>query len=163
MAYNPRYCLEPLDVRRLKRMWNDNVRYDNDGWQCFDDFTLWSSDMGYAKGMYLKKRNELMHHSPENSYFGDSIQEVAQNRERKKRETRAIKSPFCEGCQNECSNIARGCEEYQKWFAKNWNENIRIAKPEVKEKSNSVQFFRYEHPDLVREGIVFNGSGTDGN
>ena len=39
----------------------------------------------------------------------------------------------------------------------------KYAKELAQIESNKRQFFRYEHPDLVREGIVFNGSGTAGN
>lgn len=64
-----------------------------------------------------------------------------------------VVSPFCEGCTRVCPDEARGCAEYKKWFAENWNKHISAAsaaKPRVRE------FFRYEHPDLVREGITRN-------
>lgn len=150
MAYNPRYCLEPLDVRRLKRMWNDNVQHDNDGWQCFDDFALWSSDMGYAKGMYMKKRNELMHHSPENSYYWAAGYQYHEQPE-KPDDTNI--SPFCKGCEKNCVN-SMGCADWQKWFAKNWNENISISK-KLKQNVPVRMTWKYEHPDLIREGIAY--------
>ena len=61
-------------------------------------------------------------------------------------------SPFCRNCDRErCSNIWQGCPEWQDYFRKNWNENIRAKNS----KAQTRQFFQYEHPDLVREGIVF--------
>ena len=50
----------------------------------------------------------------------------------------------CNNCQRECPD--RGCATWNKWFVKNWNENICV-KPEPKDR----EAFRYEHPDRVRE------------
>mgnify|MGYP006974681959 CR=1 FL=1 len=68
MAYSTKYFLDPLDVRRLRYLWLTKVQYDST-FQDFDDFLLWSSDWGYAKGMYIWKRNDAEPHSRENSYF----------------------------------------------------------------------------------------------
>lgn len=58
-----------------------------------------------------------------------------------------VVSPFCSDCQLEsCPEAGRGCPKYRRRFVKNWNENISTAPKVTKE------YFRYEHPDLVREG-----------
>ena len=59
-----------------------------------------------------------------------------------------MKSP-CNNCDRVCPD--GGCKAWREWFPENWNENISIAPKEPRDKL----FFRYEHPDLVREGIVF--------
>jgi hypothetical protein len=157
--YKERYGIPAEDVTHLfNRFYHYFTKSD---FRNADDFVKWCSENGWQKGLRLCRYDTSKPHGPENSYFklpGMTKREIAADKKRRKEERKNLTSPFCEGCQKECSNIAKGCEEYQKYFAKNWNENIRIAKPEVKEKSNSVQFFRYEHPDLVREGIVFEGT-----
>jgi hypothetical protein len=65
-------------------------------------------------------------------------------------------SPICKGCEGAmiiCNTI--GCLRYREWFIKNWNDNICVKPKKVKEVKNVDGFFRYEHPDLVREGICF--------
>jgi hypothetical protein len=54
-------------------------------------------------------------------------------------------------------------QEYHRSMVKAWEEMIRpLRKKFAKELANMKtcerQFFRYEHPDLVREGIVFEGT-----
>lgn len=53
----------------------------------------------------------------------------------------------CIGCEKTC---LEGCARWNEWFVKNWDENIRKAAP----KQDNRDCFRYEHPDLIREGIV---------
>ena len=45
-----------------------------------------------------------------------------------------------------------GCKAWEKYFIDNWNKNIMKS---IGNHKKQRQFFRYEHPDLVREGIVF--------
>ena len=78
---------------------------------------------------------------------------------RKKEERKALVSQFCVGCTEACREGV-GCERWRQYFILNWDQNISIAKPVPKEDPNAKQYFRYEHPDLVREGIVFEGSGS---
>ena len=60
-----------------------------------------------------------------------------------------VVNPFCSDCQLEsCPEAGRGCPKYRRRFVKNWNENISAAPKVTKE------YFRYERPDLVREGIA---------
>lgn len=59
---------------------------------------------------------------------------------------------ICEGCVKECSSGGLpGCAEWRKRFIDNWNRNIcKCIKPKR-------EHFCYEHPDLVREGIIWTG------
>ena len=63
----------------------------------------------------------------------------------------------CENCSShsETCEKNKGCPKWRKQFIENWNENICI-KPKVMHR----EAFLYEHPDLEREGIVFEGSDS---
>lgn len=62
-------------------------------------------------------------------------------------------SPFCRNCtRDDCPTNGDGCKAWEAYFIANWNENIMKSIGNHKKRR---QFFRYEHPDLVREGIVF--------
>ena len=69
-------------------------------------------------------------------------------------------SPICDGCDQKmviCNTI--GCLKYREQFVQNWDKNIHWTPPIPEEQKPKVkEFFRYEHPDLVREGIVFEAS-----
>ena len=62
-------------------------------------------------------------------------------------------SPFCRNCtRDDCPTNGDGCKAWETYSIDNWNKNImKLWKNHKKQR----QFFRYEHPDLVREGIVF--------
>lgn len=62
------------------------------------------------------------------------------------------KSP-CDSCDKVCAAEGRGCGPWRDYFVRNWNENIS-----VKPKKQTKEVFRYEHPDMIREGIVFESS-----
>jgi hypothetical protein len=62
-------------------------------------------------------------------------------------------SLFCKCCEKECQSKRAGCKEWREYFVKNWNENISTYDPGQQQE----KIFRYEHPDLIREGIVFMG------
>lgn len=62
-------------------------------------------------------------------------------------------SPFCRNCtRDDCPTNGDGCKAWEKYFIDNWNKNIMKS---IGNHKKQRQFFRYEHPDLVREGIVF--------
>lgn len=158
--YKPRYGIPSKEVENIAKRWSSIDGGKN--WESMDAFVRWCSENGYKKGITLRRYDPEKPHSPENSFFGEPSREVIQKRKQKKKETMEIKSPFCEKCQKFCPGSGScGCEEWQEYFQKNWNENICIApkkpepKPAVKE---GLQVFQYEHPDLVREGIVFEAS-----
>lgn len=63
------------------------------------------------------------------------------------------KSPFCRNCtRDDCPTNGDGCKAWETYFIENWNKNIMKS---IGNHKKQRQFFRYEHPDLVREGIVF--------
>lgn len=62
-------------------------------------------------------------------------------------------SPFCRNCtRDDCPTNGDGCKAWETYFIDNWNKNIMKS---IGNHKKQRQFFRYEHPDLVREGIVF--------
>lgn len=154
--YKARHGLSGLDVTNLIRRFYRRL-YDS-GWETADEFVKWCSENGYASGLRLCRKDTSKPHGPENSYFKSpetTTQAIQEDIRRRKLERKEMVSPFCEGCKKECRKSI-GCDAYREWFAKNWNQNIRVAKPvEVKPEPEGPKVWRYEHPDLVREGIVF--------
>lgn len=129
-----------------------SVRYykmdGKENWDGLDDFCKWLRENGHRRGAHLQKRDHSKPHSPENSFFKE-----LEHTEEKAQEG------VCADCSHEvCVNISQGCLQWRQEFTDNWNHNIhrkKNEKPPIKR-----EWFRYEHPDLVREGIVFAGSGT---
>lgn len=148
MAFNPRYCLDSLDIRRLNRMWNDKVRDDSE-WECFDDFALWCSDCGYSKGMYIRKRKEMEPHSRGNSFFWSAGVDYQQLEEEP---VEVNTCSFCQGCEKSCTH-SMGCKDWKTWYITQWNKNISIN-PKLRKGIYTRRTFQYEHPDLIREGII---------
>ena len=68
----------------------------------------------------------------------------------------SIESTFCKRCGIKKRHCLDGCSEWKQWWIKNWNTNICV-KP-VTEEPPKREKFKYEHPDLVREGITWTGS-----
>ena len=156
-VYKDRHGIPGEDVKHLIRRF---YRYFMDSdWYNADHFVKWCSENGWQKGLHLCRIDKAKPHGPDNSFFKTrELTKKAQleDNRRRKEERKKLVSPFCEGCTTGCTNTAIGCDEYRAWFAKNWNQNIRVAKPaEVKPEPEGPMVFRYEHPDLVREGIVF--------
>lgn len=61
-------------------------------------------------------------------------------------------SPFCRNCtRDDCPTNGDGCKAWETYFIDNWNKNIM----KLWKTTKTTPIFRYEHPDLVREGIVF--------
>jgi hypothetical protein len=56
-------------------------------------------------------------------------------------------SLYCRMYKKICPGNGGGCQAWKEWYVRNWNENINTH-PEGRQK------FQYEHPDLIREGIV---------
>ena len=157
--YKDRYGIPGKSVTSLLRRY---YRYLSDSdWDKADDFLKWCSENGWQNGLRLYKTDASLPHGPSNSYFKQPPASVRANQadvRRRKEERKKLVSPFCEGCKTGCRNTAVGCDDYRSWWEKNWNDNICIApkKPEPKPMvAEGLQVFRYEHPDLVREGITF--------
>lgn len=150
--YKDRYGIPGPEVQNLaKRYYNQKL---SEGFYDLDTFLLWCSQNGYKKGLTLRKKVENLPHSTENSYFEDCIA-LKHERSEKFRTDMATSNDFCRNCTIECGGV--GCAEWKEWFKNNWNRNIHVSpvKPVVVE---GPMVFRYEHPDLVREGIVWSGS-----
>lgn len=158
--YRPRYGIPGKEVENLAKRWSAHDKGRN--WETADAFIRGCSENGYKKGIMLRRYDPDKPHSPDNSFFGEPTREVVQKRREKKQNTKGIKSPFCENCQKVCpASGSGGCDAWQDYFQKNWDQNIHIApKKPVTVVKEGPSVFRYEHPDLVREGIVFEGSGS---
>ena len=110
----------------------------------YEDFRKWADKFPLQKGFTVWKVNDRLPHGPENSYWYHRI---------KKQEI--VTSPICVGCEDKykiCNTI--GCFKYRNWFVDNWNKHI-CTNPPQQEETKKRRVFCYEHPDLVREGLVF--------
>lgn len=121
-------------------------------WKSWDHFLDWAIKNGWGKGYELRKHNESKPHGPKNSYFY-SAKEETRRRHEKVLEDRAIVSRFCQGCAKHCPTHGRGCQKWAEYYVQNWNQNIHVPGPEPEYKGRMK--FRYEHPDLIREGITY--------
>ena len=128
------------------------IPQEDKAWKTAEDFMMWAAESGYITGTHLRKHNDALPHGPNNSYWLNRDSEKA-----RKRYTDEVKKgcEFCKDCSKDICDNGIGCKEWQRYFTKNWNKNIHVppVKPVVQE---GPMVFRYEHPDLVREGIVFN-------
>ena len=126
-------------------------------WKSWDDFLQWALDNGWAEGLELHRKDEARPHGPKNSFFVvpelfhkvDEVQEVPEAPATA--EAPEPRSKFCQGCERVCPSRGVGCGQWREWFARNWNQNIHVFCPEPE--YNGQAKFRYEHPDLIREGI----------
>ena len=127
---------------------------DDCEWPSLEAFLFWVKESGYIKGNHLYKRVPELPHGPGNSFWS-----TIAARQAKQRYMENLKKncKFCKDCQKECPLDGRGCKEWADYWKKNWNKNIHVPAEKPPEPVKP-QFFRYEHPDLVREGIVFDPS-----
>lgn len=154
--YKGRYGLSGNDVDNLNCAYNRPLK-GNHTFASFDAFVLYAAENGYQKGMHLRRKDEKAPHGPGNTYWSNSHLERAE-RKVKIAADRGIISPYCKDCDRPCNTF--GCPAWREYFVKNWNRNIHWKKPEPKKpEPNKREVFRYEHPDMVREGIVFETSG----
>ena len=147
--FNDRYGIPGAEISNLSRRWH---KLKNDcTWRTFDDFVLFAATHGYRKGLFLIKRVEFKPHGDDNSFFFDREYEKKLQAERvalRQRESR-----YCRDCKEKCPGNGIGCSAWKKWFIENWNRNI-CTNPRAE--TNAV-VFAYEHPDLIREGLVWRG------
>ena len=144
-AYKERYGFPGNIVRNLNSHW-ERKRLRMSDFESFDAFVKWCSENGFEDNARLRRYDEARPHGPDNSYWYvrppyKPVQKI---------------SPFCENCQQQSAGCINGCDAWREWFVKNWNENICIKPKEVLPEPPKQGFFQYEHPDLVREGIVWN-------
>ncbi len=152
--------LLPEERENLKKRWQA-YKHDME-WTSCKEYMSWAAANGYKKGLHLKKLDESKKHGPNNSHYEDSKEKELMRAEKHKQfmETR---SPYCNGCTHElCPGRGTGgCDGWRRYWVDNWNKNIHwppLEHPPVDQKLR--QCFRYEHPDLVREGIVFESSSS---
>ena len=149
-----RYGISGHDVSNLSSRWLKTVRKDCE-WETFDEFLFWCSVEGYKPGMKLGRINQNQPHGPGNSFWYDK-KELFQKRHKEEIEQR---TGFCMGCEKTCPNRGNGCDFWKSHFIKNWNQNISTSKKlrrnRPEEETVVRETFVYEHPDLIREGIVF--------
>lgn len=152
-GYPCRYGFSSEETKNLYRKFWD-MKNDTE-WENYIEFMEWASKNGYEKGKRLVKIDPSKKHGPKNSIYFNPDPVVSVKKSKEKRAS--IKSPYCANCNSEyCRrmNGAVGCIGWQKYWIKNWNENIYIP-PIEPEDPNTKRFWQYEHPDLVREGICF--------
>jgi len=120
------------------------LKKDSQGWEDAEDFIRWCLKNGYRKGRNLRRKFPSKPHGPTNSYFYDPKERTG----------------ICEGCKMKCPTTNMGCLRWRIGFADNWERTRRIFLPEVQTAEPAAappvqEKFRYEHPDLEREGITF--------
>ena len=159
--FKARYGIPGKEISNLTKRYY--VMEGKQNWENVDTFILWCSKNGYKKGLQMRKKNPEESNSPENTYFfsrKEKIRAVKKKKEKLKKMEKEYKSQFCESCKKECPGRgSNGCDAWKEWFISNWDKNIYIAPPKPKPKieNEKPMIFRYEHPDLVREGIVWTG------
>lgn len=148
--YRGRYGLSSDEVMIMKSKFHKVQRGGGTDWNNLDQFCKWAVQEGYKPGMRIKKKYPFLPHSMDNSYFVN-IGEPQADRHATYIES---ESPICQSCDaKDCAMVDYGCKKWKEYFVKNWNKNIcRKLRPQPRPVD---KVFRYEHPDLVREGIVW--------
>ena len=137
-----RYCYEPKDVDRFYWKW---CRIGKEGWESFDSFLLFAAEHNIPGKTDIKKIFEWLPWSPENIAWtvdGETVVPEGVDYDEKE-QWRGV----CAGCRQEvCTDSLHGCAVWRWKYIENWNRNIhRSTGPKGRD------FFRYEHPDIVRE------------
>ena len=132
VQYKPRYGFTSDEVYILKLIWRQIQRSGyNIEFASPDEFIQWSRGK-YDYGLTLERIDKHKGWGPDNCRFFN---------------------PRKDG----------NSLEYNKSMAIAWEQMMqplrkKYAKQLKQNEANKRQFFRYEHPDLVREGIVWSGS-----
>lgn len=163
--YADRYGIPGKTISNLYCRYRTRIKGDST-FESFDDFLRWVSGSGYRKGCWIVKKNESLPHGWDNSDLVEIIRtrpapvKTEPTEEQSKEEPEAVRN-FCENCSRKglsCQyNDKAGCKSWQENFERYWNKYIHreVKLPEKKPEKKAKEYFRYEHPDLVREGIVF--------
>ena len=154
--YSDRYGIPAHEVDNLSARFKHQKL--KEGFASFDNFLRFCAESGYKPEMLMRRYDTNAPHSPENTFFCSRpvIEEKNPQKPEKKTEMEP-RDGVCASCKKKCNASGAGCSEYQKLWTENWNRNIHRKKPEP-ERPRARQFFLYEHPDLIREGIVFESS-----
>lgn len=132
--YKPRHSFTEDEVQVLELRWNMMKRsgYSVE-FASFDDFLKYAKGK-FAYGLTMERIDKHEGWYPANIRWYDPHKDEASLASRRQQAVRWKKM----------------MQPIRKKYAKQL-ENIKV---------NERRFFRYEHPDLVREGIVFEGSGS---
>ena len=107
----------------------------------FQDFASWSLKNGYKYGRRLRRIDNGAEYSPDNMEWVD-VNVNSQSNEIEKQKAIAEWDAFI--------------KPIRKQFKKELEQLQQIEEEEKIRQAQQVrEFFRYEHPDLEREGIVF--------
>lgn len=110
----------------------------------FQGFANWSMKNGYKYGRRLRRIDKGAEYSPDNMEWVD-VNVNSQSNEIAKKKAIAKWDAFI--------------KPIRKQFEKELEQLQQIEEEEKIRQAQQVrEFFRYEHPDLVREGIVFEAS-----
>lgn len=124
----------------------EKLETEGHDFKSYEAFASFAEKTGYKTGFKLYQKDQTKRHGPGNSYWYWKNSDLPD-----------VKSPFCEHCEKQyCPGEGIGCAEYRKRFAEYWNKFIYRAPPKQEKKNREV--FRYEHPDLVKEGIEWKGT-----
>ena len=108
----------------------------------FQDFANWSMKNGYKYGRRLRRIDKGAEYSPDNMEWVD-VNVNSQSNEIAKQKAISKWDAFI--------------KPIRKQFEKELEQLQQIEEEEKIRQAQQVrEFFRYEHPDLEREGIVFN-------
>jgi hypothetical protein len=113
----------------------------------FQDFSNWSVNNGYKYGRRLHRIDKGAEYSPDNMEWVD-VNVNSQSNEIAKQKAIAKWDAFIKPIRE---RFLEDLELLEKIKKEEEEERIRKEKP-------AREFFRYEHPDLEREGIVWSGS-----
>ena len=130
---------EKTGIYALRRIY-ETIANDSD-FGSYEGFAEWSQGK-YRTNYAIYKLDLNKPHSEDNSYFYHATHP-----------TPDIVSEFCKDCTRLCVKNGTGCKAFYDWWKEKWDKNICI-KPKEQPKPGKREFFQYEHPDLVREGIV---------
>lgn len=152
-----RYGFNSIEVDRLTQRWAKRIKNDST-WKNVDEFIRWCSESGYSKGRFLRKIKQDIPYGPDNCYWvGDSVvnDDVVRYIKAEVPNPDGKVSDLCKICKvKNGPRCATGCRTWYENFACYWDKHIH-RKVDV---SNLCAPFQYNHPDEVREGIVWSGN-----
>ena len=142
-----KFGLTVNEVRSARERWR-KIAHDCT-WETFDDYLKWMVDSGWQKYKHIAKLDSDLPHGPENSIWvtldAEDMIKLAQSSS-----IPDVGNPFCDACAQNGQDVCKdhGCAKWQDYFRKNWDEKIYCPKPVERKK----EYFRYPHPDDIREG-----------
>jgi len=120
----------------LRKKWAEMPRHGAVAFESLEDFRQWCEETGWEIGMKLARKDKEKPYSRENCYWITSGSSVSYtyNQDEMAAEWERCIGPIREQYRDQIAAVIQ-----------------KQRRQQVKE------VFRYEHPDLVREGIVWQG------